>query len=119
VKASGVIGSPGYPTDPDVVAARAGEAYDRCYCPEGTARQLGAILGSPDRTQGLHQVQIPFLVIHGEADPLIQISGGEATAAAVPNSVFVTVPGMGHDLPVALYGQIADAIVANAQLATV
>jgi len=119
IMGSGVIGSPGYPTDPDVVAKRAGEAYDRCYTPEGTARQLGAILGSPDRTEGLHHVQIPFLVIHGEADPLVQISGGEATAAAVPNSVFLTIPGMGHDLPEALYGQIADAIVANAQLATV
>ena len=119
IMASGVIGSPGYPTDPAIVAARAGEAYDRCYSPEGSARQLAAILGSPDRTEGLHHVQIPFLVIHGEADPLVQISGGEATAAAVPNSVFVTIPGMGHDLPAALYGQIADAIVANAQLATV
>jgi hypothetical protein len=35
----------------------------------------------------------------------------------VPNSVLLTIPGMGHDLPEALYGQISDAIVANAQLA--
>ncbi len=119
VMGASIIGSPAYPTDPEIVAKRAGEAYDRAYYPEGTARQLAAILGSPDRTDALAKVEMPFLVIHGEADPLVQISGGEATAAAVPNSVFLTIPGMGHDLPEALYGQIADAIVANAQLATV
>ena len=84
VEGSLVIGSPGYPTDERILRERAAAAYDRSYCPEGTARQLGAILGSPDRTEGLHGVGIPFLVVHGEADPLVTLSGGEATAAAVP-----------------------------------
>jgi pimeloyl-ACP methyl ester carboxylesterase len=112
-----VIGSPGYPTDDAVVAARAAEAYDRAFFPEGTARQLGAILSAVDRTEGLHGVTIPFLVIHGEADPLVQPSGGAATAAAVPGAKLITIPGMGHDLPTELIGQIVDAIVANTELA--
>jgi len=99
VEGSLVIGSPG--------------------CPEGTARQLGAILGSPDRTEGLHGVGIPFLVVHGEADPLVTLSGGEATAAAVPGSRLLTIPGMGHDLPEPLWGTVTDAIVANTELAAV
>jgi pimeloyl-ACP methyl ester carboxylesterase len=119
LEASKIIGSPAYPAAEAELAERAGASYDRSYCPEGTARQLGAILGSPDRTPGLHNVTMPFLVIHGEADPLVQPSGGEATAAAVPNSVLVTIPGMGHDLSHELYGQIVDAIVANTELATV
>ena len=114
-----VIGSPKYPTDEAALRERAAAAYDRSYCPEGTARQLAAILASPDRTEGLHGVRIPFLVIHGEEDPLVTISGGRATAAAVPGSKLLTIPGMGHDLPEQLWGEVTDAIVANTQLASV
>jgi pimeloyl-ACP methyl ester carboxylesterase len=119
VEGSLVIGSPAYPTDERTLRERAAAAYDRSYCPEGTARQLGAILGSPDRTAGLHGVAMPFLVVHGEADPLVTLSGGEATAAAVPGSKLLTIPGMGHDLPEALWGTITDAIVDNTALAAV
>jgi pimeloyl-ACP methyl ester carboxylesterase len=113
------IGSPGYPTDERTLRERAAAAYDRSYCPEGTVRQLGAILGSSDRTEGLHGVDMPFLVVHGEADPLVTPSGGDATAAAVPGSRLLTFPGMGHDLPEALWDTITDAIVANTELASV
>ena len=119
VEGSLVIGSPGYPTDERILRERAAAAYDRSYCPDGTARQLGAILGSPDRTEGLHGVRMPFLVVHGEADPLVTLSGGEATAAAVPGSKLLTFPGMGHDLPEPLWGAITDAIVGNTELAAV
>ena len=119
VEGSLVIGSPGYPTDEAILRERAAAAYDRSYCPEGTVRQLGALLGSPDRTSGLRGLSMPFLVVHGEADPLVTPSGGEATAAAVPGSKLLTFPGMGHDLPEALWGTITDAIVANTELAAV
>ena len=62
---------------------------------------------------------MPFLVLHGEDDPLVTLSGGQATAAAVPGAKLITIPGMGHDLPEALWGQIIDAIVANTELAAV
>jgi pimeloyl-ACP methyl ester carboxylesterase len=114
---SRVIGSPGYPVDEAVLRARAAAAYDRSYSPEGTARQLAAVLASPDRTEGLHGVQLPFLVLHGEADPLVTLSGGQATAEAVPDAKLITYPGMGHDLPEQLWTDVAEAIVANAELA--
>lgn len=119
VEGSRVIGSPAYPTDEGLLRQRAAAAYDRAYCPEGTARQLGAILGSADRTEGLRGVRIPFLVVHGEADPLVTPSGGAATAAAVPGSELITVPGMGHDLPEPLWTTVTDAIVATTELAAV
>jgi hypothetical protein len=50
---------------------------------------------------------------------LVTLSGGEATAAAVPGSKFITIPGMGHDLPESLWAEITDAIVANTELASV
>ncbi len=117
VMASKVIGSPGFPTDDDAMFRRAAAAYDRSYCPEGTARQLAAILASPDRTGGLRQLKMPFLVVHGEADPLVTVSGGKATAAAVSDSRLILFPGMGHDLPEATWDEIIEAIVATTALA--
>lgn len=119
LEGSKVISSPGYPFDVALMTRRAEAAYDRSYCPQGTARQLGAILGSPDRTEGLHGVKIPFLVIHGEDDILVTVSGGKATAAAVPDAKLILLPGMGHDLPEELWTLIIDAIVANTELAAV
>jgi pimeloyl-ACP methyl ester carboxylesterase len=117
VAGSRVIGSPGYPADESVLRTRAAAAYDRSYCPEGTARQLAAVLASPDRTEGLHSVRLPFLVLHGEADPLVTPSGGQATADAVPDAKLITYPGMGHDLPEPLWEDVSNAIAANADLA--
>jgi len=107
------IGSPGYPFDLAAVQALAGEAYDRRYDPAGGARQFAAILGSPDRTAVLDKVAVRTLVMHGEADPLIGVSGGAATAAAIPGARLVTFPGMGHDLPEALWPRFVEEIVAN------
>jgi pimeloyl-ACP methyl ester carboxylesterase len=114
---SKVIGSPAYPVVDQVLRERAAAAYDRSYCPEGTARQLAAVLASPDRTMGLHGVTLPFLVLHGEADPLVTLSGGQATAEAVPGAKLITYPGMGHDLPEPLWKDFTDAIAANTELA--
>ncbi len=77
-------------------------AFDRAHDPLGVGRQLLAILASGDRTTGLGEVQVPTLVIHGADDPLVNVSGGEATAAAVPGAELVVLEGMGHDLPAAL-----------------
>jgi pimeloyl-ACP methyl ester carboxylesterase len=107
------IGSPVYPFDLTAIQAIAGEAYDRRYDPAGGARQFAAILGSPDRTAALSSVAVPTLVLHGEADPLIGVTGGAATAAAIPGARLVTFPGMGHDLPEALWPRFVDEISAN------
>ena len=104
------IGSPGYPIDVERLSRIAGLAYDRRYDPAGSARQFAAILGSPDRTAALANVAVPTLVMHGEADPLIGVSGGRATAAAIPNSRLVTFPGMGHDIPEPLWPRFAEEI---------
>jgi pimeloyl-ACP methyl ester carboxylesterase len=109
-----VIGSPGYPPTDESLRERAAFGYDRAFRPAGTARQLAAIIGSPDRTAGLGAVTVPTLVLHGEQDALVNVSGGKATAAAIPGAELVLFPGMGHDLPEALYEPLVDAIVRNA-----
>jgi pimeloyl-ACP methyl ester carboxylesterase len=101
-----VIGSPGYEQDHERITLKAGLAFDRCFDPAGTARQLAAIMASGDRTVLLAGVSVPTLVLHGEADQLVPIAGGHATAAAIPGARLVTYPGMGHDLPRPLWPDI-------------
>ena len=93
------------------------ESVARSYRPEGTARQLGAILSSPDRTAGLRELRVPTLVIHGTVDPLVNYSGGVATANAVPGARLLMFNDMGHDLPRTRWDEMADAIRANADRA--
>jgi pimeloyl-ACP methyl ester carboxylesterase len=107
-----VIGSPGFEFDESAVRDRAGLSFDRAYDPAGVARQLGAILTTPDRTRDLKAVSVPTLVIHGSEDALVNMSGGRATAAAVPGAELLVVDGMGHDLPRAVWPEITDRICA-------
>ena len=112
-----LLQSPAYPRSEEVLRERAAAFYDRCSDPAGSLRQLVAVLASPDRTPGLRAVQVPTLVLHGEADPLIGVSGGHATAAAVPGAVLRTFPGMGHDLPPELWDEYVAEIIANTKRA--
>lgn len=112
-----IIGSPGFPATPEELLLRAAAKYDRAYNPLGTLRQYAAALGSPDRTAALRGVTVPTVVIHGEQDPLIAVSGGRATADAVPGAELLVIPGMGHDLPRAVWPRIVDAIVRNTERA--
>jgi pimeloyl-ACP methyl ester carboxylesterase len=63
-------------------------------------------------------VKVPVTVMHGGDDPLINKSGGEATARAVPGATLIVIPGMGHDLPVAVWTRIIDAIADTARRAS-
>jgi len=72
----------------------------------GTARQIGAIINSGDRTQEIRRIRCNTLVIHGDKDRMVATNGGFATAAAVQRSSLVLLPGMGHDLPSCLSGAL-------------
>ena len=112
VAAFRVIGSPGFELDEAEVRERAGLSYARAYDPDGVARQLLAILASGDRTARLRGLDVPTLVIHGDGDPLVNLSGGRATAGAVPGAELVEIEGMGHNLPRELWPTITDRIAA-------
>jgi pimeloyl-ACP methyl ester carboxylesterase len=114
VQVSRVIGSPAYPSDEAELRALAGRVYDRGVNPPGFARQLVAILASGSRREALAAVRTPTLVIHGEADPLVPFEGGRDTAEAVPGAELLAIPGMGHDLPRALWPTFVEAIVKHA-----
>jgi pimeloyl-ACP methyl ester carboxylesterase len=110
VRAFRAVGSPGFPNDENEIAARAGRAYDRCHDPVGTARQAVATVASGDRTERLRKLNLPTLVIHGLADRMCDVSGGRATAEAIPGAEIVLIEGMGHDLAPGLRPQLATRI---------
>lgn len=97
---------------------RAYETWEHGVSASGVRRQMMAVLTQPDRTQALHSVRVPTTVIHGDADPLVHVSGGRATARAVPDAQLVVIEGMGHDLVRPHWDTIIDAIVRNAQRAS-
>lgn len=74
-------------------------AYDRAFYPEGVGRQTLAILAQKDRTAALGKLAVPALIVHGDADPLVPLSDGRATADAIPGSELVVIKGMGHVVP--------------------
>ena len=112
-----LIGSPGFPRPEQETRDIATETYDRGISPGGTVRQMMAILTQPNRSRRLHGVHVPTLVIHGLADRMVHVSGGRATAAAVPRPELILVEGMGHDLPRELFGMFVDAIDRTARRA--
>jgi pimeloyl-ACP methyl ester carboxylesterase len=107
--------STGFAHDEAQARARIGANFDRSFYPEGVARQLAALIGQPDRTAALAQVKAPATVLHGADDSLIHVSGGEATARAIPGARLVIVPGMGHELPEGAWSIAIDAIVTQAR----
>jgi pimeloyl-ACP methyl ester carboxylesterase len=110
LRAFRAVGSPEYPSDQEEVAARASRAYDRAYDPIGVARQAIASVASGDRTERLRHLNVPTLVIHGVADRMCDVSGGRATAEAIPGAELFLIEGMGHDLPPGLRSQLAERI---------
>ena len=111
-----VWGSPDH-LDDERTAAIAAEAYDRAFDPAGQARQLMGILASPSRTEALRQVQVPALVLHGDHDRLVDISGGRRTAEAIPGATFVVMEGMGHDYPPAYWDRWVRLVTEHARAA--
>jgi pimeloyl-ACP methyl ester carboxylesterase len=110
IRAFSVVGSPGFPTERKLVVASAELAYDRGYDPIGLARQAIASVASGDRTKPLQHINLPTLVIHGLDDVMCDVSGGRATATAIPKSKLVLIKGMGHNLPQGLWSEFAQHI---------
>jgi pimeloyl-ACP methyl ester carboxylesterase len=80
-------------------------------------RQLAAIFFARDRSEELRGLRVPARVIHGTDDPAIRVSGGLATAKAIPGAELNLIPGMGHEFPREIWDLAVDAIDRTAQRA--
>jgi len=114
LEAARVIGSPGYPADEQWRAELTAQLWDEGLDPAGSARQLLAIYASGDRTEAVRGIARPTLVVHGDSDPLINVSAGRRTAELIAGAELLIIPGMGHDLPRQVWPAIVDAVSAVA-----
>jgi pimeloyl-ACP methyl ester carboxylesterase len=104
-----VWGSPEF-ADENRWRRTAERAFDRSFHPSGTTRQLLAIGAAPQRADQLREVTAPALVMHGDCDTLIDISGGRRTAELIPGARFEAIEGMGHDYPPQLWNRWVDIV---------
>ena len=109
-----VIGSPAYPTPERQLREGIARAIRRNVCTGGVARQMVAIAASGDRSTLLGTISAPTLVIHGAADPLVPLAGGQDTARKIPGARLEVIEGMGHDLPAQLIERLVALIDAHA-----
>eukprot|EP01030_Chromulinospumella_sphaerica_P018203 gene18204-18056_t len=111
LKTARIVGSPDH-IDEAALRERMTADVQRSYYPAGFMRQYAAVLASPDRRPKLKGITAPTMVIHGEADTLVNVAGAHDTADNVPGAELKIIPGMGHDVPPAFWDQIVDAIAA-------
>ena len=90
------LGSPAVVDDRAMLLHQAEVAYDRAFNPAGVERQLLAILAETSRVDLLNRLQVPTLVVHGTADPLLPVMHGVHVAAHVRGSELRLIPGLAH-----------------------
>jgi pimeloyl-ACP methyl ester carboxylesterase len=99
-----MIASPGYPFDEVEVRARIErDLVSGVRDTPAQSRQAGA------KWHGgkLSQLRVPTLVLHGAADQLLRPAAARRTAASIEGARLVVLPGVGHDLPAAVWPQVA------------
>ena len=92
------------------------QAIERGFPRDGFVRQLLAILHQQDRRSALAKLEVPGLVIHGNADPLVPLAAGEDTANALANGKLAVLDKLGHDLPDAMLPEIAGHIIEHVRM---
>jgi pimeloyl-ACP methyl ester carboxylesterase len=100
------------PFDERRFQAYAQRAYDR-------TRNVRSMLTNHDlihdsdspKERRLDDLRAPTLVIHGTHDPLFPHEHGVALAEEIPRAELLTVEGMGHELPSAVWDRVVPAIL--------
>ena len=110
-----LLHGPGFRFDEERTRRLVADSFDRCFHPNGIARQMLAIRADGNRKPLLARVTAPTLVIHGSADRLVPFAAGRDTAEAIPGARLVAIEGMGHELPEGAWPQIIEAIAAHAR----
>ncbi|MCM6778059.1 alpha/beta fold hydrolase [Nocardia sp. CDC159] len=110
VRLGRALAGSGFAFDAEAAAELAARAWDRDHDGSAMLRQVVAVVASGDRTPRLRELDVPALVMHGTEDRMFDISGGRATAEAIPGAKLRIFEGMGHSLPRELWDTFADNI---------
>lgn len=111
------IGSPGHPMPSEDLRLQIRRSMQRGgYRPQASARQMAAVAADAQRAAQLRDIRVPTLVVHGADDPLVPVACGQDTALRIPGARFVSIPGMGHDLPPGVVERILPVLLPHLQL---
>ncbi len=105
-----LLSGKGFTFDEDDARREAAVAVDRAWHPEGTARQLAAIMADGDRRPALTGLDVPTTVIHGTDDRLVLPKHGQETTDTIPGAELVWIDGWGHDFAEGAWPAILDAV---------
>lgn len=108
-----VLNGPVFAPPEGELRARVTTLRERCSYPEGRRRHVDAILGTGSLLTYSRAISAPTVVLHGSADPMLRPAHGRAVAAAIPDSRFLLIEGMGHDLPAPVWQPVAEALTEN------
>ena len=87
-------------------------SYRRAWHPGASQRQFKAAARSGSRAEALGALDVPALVVHGSIDTLIGPDAGRRTAELIPNSQYLEIEGMGHELAPQVWAPIISAVTA-------
>jgi pimeloyl-ACP methyl ester carboxylesterase len=71
----------------------------RGYNRRAGLQHLLAIDASGSRYEDLKQLNLPVLIVHGKADPLVPFAHGLKCAAIIPGARTLWIDGLGHGIP--------------------
>ena len=83
----------------EAAAEREQSIRDRGFYPESMQRHLMAIFKTGDRSDEVATIAAPTLVLHGADDGLVPPEHGRHTASLIPDSRFLLIEGMEHNMP--------------------
>ncbi|WP_031187315.1 MULTISPECIES: alpha/beta fold hydrolase [Streptomyces] len=109
------LSSPHLPFDENGTRTLLRRSHARGIDPDGTHRQMAAVLTAADRTKALKKLRLPALVLHGTHDPLVPVASARATARAIPGAQLRVIPGMGHHFPPEAWPHLLDGLHTAAQ----
>jgi len=94
-----VLHGPAYPYDEATMRDVFTREVERDANFQSTANHQVAIAKTPSWRSKLASLDVPTLVIHGTADPILPYEHGVALAKEIPGAELLTMEGVGHELP--------------------
>jgi hypothetical protein len=80
------------------------------YNPHCLTHHFNAIQHSGSRMSELSSITAPTLVVHGTEDPLIPEAHAAVYAQQIPNATYLSLDGVGHEMPEGISPTVLDAI---------
>ncbi|MCX4834375.1 alpha/beta hydrolase [Streptomyces sp. NBC_01016] len=113
--AEAVCRSAAYPQDVEWLTDVGAQIWERGWEPDGPERQLRAVLATVDRDEVLRSLRVPATILAGDSDQLIDPAASVRLREVIPESTLTIFPGMGHELPEPLWGEITALLAAGAR----